>query len=349
MIVPSVVGDMHMLTSEDGGRPFTVGQIDPAKGFVHVFDDTTLGIVTRTLDTISDFVGYLEKKERLILSGRLAAAAGEDDLLAFYLKNIGPDGEHDFLVPAKFKSIAVDEGFWNVFQSRPERIAQIEANEISYAWDALIENFSYHIFAGTLHYTLDSSLAHQERIFRFMAREPRTRRRLLARFLLELIEKTPQNVRATRVVLPSKPGDPYYLFLVLPEIIEESYEEYREIRRKLLGSYCAITRLEFPDAERVIGIATESGRGAGGSEDFVLFDGANWTDEDQVRWSETKATMIELGLLGERTLRNGIEKEFPAPTIGKHSKDDQPMKGRNRNEPCPCGSGKKVKKCHGQT
>jgi hypothetical protein len=67
MIIPSVIGDMHILPREDGGKPFTVGQIDPAKGFVHVFDDTTLGVVISTLDTISDFIGYLEKKERLIL------------------------------------------------------------------------------------------------------------------------------------------------------------------------------------------------------------------------------------------------------------------------------------------
>ena len=34
-----------------------------------VFDDTTLGVVMKTLDTITDFVSYLDRKERLFASG----------------------------------------------------------------------------------------------------------------------------------------------------------------------------------------------------------------------------------------------------------------------------------------
>jgi hypothetical protein len=230
--------------------------------------------------------------------------------LAFYLKQVGPDGQHDFVVPPRFKTIAVDEGFWNIFQNRPERLAQLEANEVSYFWDGLIENFSHHIFAGTLHYTLDSKLDHQERIFRLMARETRTRRRLLARSLLEVIEKTSKSVRATRVVLPSKEGDPHYIFLLLPEIIEESYEKYRELRRALLGTYCMITKLDFPEATQIIGIATESGRGAAGSEDFLLYDGEVWTVEDEETAAKIKAEMINDGLLAERYATKAWKKNF---------------------------------------
>ena len=42
---------MHYASNEDGGIPF-----DPTKGYIHVFDDTTLAIVMRTLDSITDFV-----------------------------------------------------------------------------------------------------------------------------------------------------------------------------------------------------------------------------------------------------------------------------------------------------
>ena len=351
MIAPSVIGDMHTMARKDGGKPFTIGQIDPAKGYVHVLDDTSLQALMKTLDTISDFIGYLEKKERVITSGKLAFAAGEDDLLAFYLKKIGADGEHDFVVPPEFKSFTVDEGFWNIFQARPERLAQVEANKVSYAWDRLIENFSHHIFAGTSHYQSHPGLGQQERLFRLMAREPRTRRRLLGRLLLDFIKETPLSVRATRLVLPSRPGDPHYLFLLLPETPELPYEEYRELRRLLLGNYCAITKLECPEAERIVGIATESGRGVAGSEDFVLYDAGNWTEHEREQALETRAEMIELGLLGERNRHEGVEKEFPdVPTIAQQR---QPMtfsmKGRNRNEPCPCSSGKKVKKCHGRS
>ena len=84
-IVPAVVGAMHTAPPEDGGRPFAIGQVDPARGYVHVLDDASLDTVMAGLDTVSDFVAYLSEKERLILGGRLAFAASEADLLAYYL------------------------------------------------------------------------------------------------------------------------------------------------------------------------------------------------------------------------------------------------------------------------
>lgn len=348
MIVPSIVGNMHTLSRKDGGQPFAIGQIDPAKGYVHVFDDTSLQAVLTTLDTVIDFIGYLEKKEQVIANGKLAFAAGEDDLLAFYLKNIGTDGEHDFVGPPEFESFSVDEGFWKTFKTRPERLAQIEANKVSYAWDRLIETFSHHIFAGTSHYISHPGLNEQEPLFRLMAREPRTRRRLLARLLLELIEETPSSFRATRLVLPSRPGDPHYLFLLLPETTESSYEDYREVRRALLGDYCVITKLDCPEAQQIIGIATESGRRAGGSEDFILYDASNWTKEDREYAERTKAEFLSMDLLGNRNRFESVEKEYPDPPLGEErSHRTSLMKGRDRNAPCPCNSGKKWKKCHG--
>lgn len=63
MIAPGVVGAAHTVGNAAGGRPFMIGQVDPARGYVHVFDDTSLEIVMSTLDTVSDFVEYLTKKE----------------------------------------------------------------------------------------------------------------------------------------------------------------------------------------------------------------------------------------------------------------------------------------------
>lgn len=87
MILPSIVGSAHADPTQ-GGRPFAVGQLDPSKGYVHVFDDTSLEVVMSTLDTVADFTAYLTKKEQLILSGELAGAAGEEDLLAFFLRHL---------------------------------------------------------------------------------------------------------------------------------------------------------------------------------------------------------------------------------------------------------------------
>ena len=60
--------------------PFTVGDIDPSKSFAHILDDTSLDVLMRELDTISDFVAYLDKKEEFFRSGRDFFCAGEEEL-----------------------------------------------------------------------------------------------------------------------------------------------------------------------------------------------------------------------------------------------------------------------------
>lgn len=135
MISPHIIGDMHINTQEHQCTPFAIGQVNPQKGYIHVFDDTSLEVVMKTLDTISDFIQYLTKKEELIQSDKLIIAAGEDDLLGYYLENIDKDGEHTFLPSSKktVDGIVIDEGIWDGFSKHPSRLAQIKANEISYS------------------------------------------------------------------------------------------------------------------------------------------------------------------------------------------------------------------------
>ena len=342
MLLPSIVGSAHTNPSE-GGRPFAIGQLDPARGYVHVFDDASLKVVMNTLDTVADFTAYLTKKELLILSGEFAGAAGEEELLAFYLKNLDRQGDHDFIWPKSSGSLVVVEGLWEDFTQRSERLAQVKANKISYAWDALIENFTGHVLAGTQHFTTHpgyENLANQEKIFRFMARESRTRRRMLASGLLGIVRNTPKNMRFIRVILPSHLGDPYYVFLLLPHLDGIDYEEYREVRRNFLAACCKVTRLNCPQAEDIIGIATESGRGAGGSEDIVWFDGRDWTTTDE---KEALSLQSDLNILTNVTKSYGTEKEYP-----EASDSDVITISANypRTRPCPCGSGKKYKRCH---
>ena len=350
MIAPTIIGDKHCAPLKEGGAPFMIGQVNPAKGYVHVFDDTTLNVVMSTLDTITDFVEYLTKKEQFITSGRLLWASGEDDLLAYYLRDIDENEEYNFITQPNVKGVVVEEGLWESFSKSPERQAQIEANEVSYAWDALIEAFSHHAFAGTSYYQSHPGLNNHERSLRLLAREPRTRRRMLARALLEIMEKTPKSIRATRTILPSDIGDPHYVFLLLPEPKGIPYEKYREVRGQLLSNYCMITKLDFPDAQEIIGIATESARGEYGSEDVAYLDAKSWTPEEQQEAKQIKSEMVKLGLLVERKMFSSVENDYPdVPTPAKRQRPifTQEMKGRNRNEPCPCGSGKKFKKCCG--
>ena len=346
IIAPNVIGAMHCGSGSDGGRPFTIGQIDPTKGYVHVFDDTSLEIVMRTLDTITDFVTYLTKKEQFVLSGKLLWAAGEDDLLAYYLKDINSNGDHDFIVPDNATAISINEGLWDMFASSPQRRAQLAANEVSYLWDMLIERFNTHILGGTQYYTSHPGIEYSEQSMRFLAREPRTRRRMLAQSLLDMIQTTSSSMRRTRVILPSRDGDPYYVFLLLPKWKEHSEAQYREVRLKLLEACCLVTKLINPKAQDIIGIATETDPH---SEDALYFDARCWTREQEV---EAQQLQHDLGLLTKLTQFRAIEKEYPdTPVLSRQTSIERTlhrMKGRDRNTPCPCGSGRKYKKCCGR-
>lgn len=350
IIEPDIISAMHCASRVDGGKPFAIGQIDLAQGFVHVLDDTSLNIVMRSLDTITDFVSYLSKKEEFIANGRLGWAAGEDDLLAYYLRHTNRAGEHDFLLPSGRNILVVDEGLWSAFERHPQRLAQVKADEISYAWDALIEAFAGHAFAQTQYFTTHPDLRDQERILRFLARETRTRRRMLARLIHELIAQTPdKNMKAVRVVQPSHPGDPYYAFLLLSHPEGVPYEEYREVRRTLLHTYCLATKLKWPNAEDIVGIATETGMDESRSEDAVYWDARVWTEDER---ADAERVVTEMGLLRDIRQFAGIVYEYPnrsprqssTPVGGPRAK----TKGRDRNAPCPCGSGRKTKKCCGQ-
>lgn len=308
MIFPEIVGKAHFSGLEDGGRPFAIGQLSPERGFVHVLGDVSLEVVLGTLDTITDLVAYWSKKESFVCTGRLIAAAGEEDLLAFYLKNLNEDGEHDFIIPPDVQWVVINEGLWEEFIRSLERQAQLRADEISYSWDALIETFAQHILEDTQYYTTDSEVAHSECIIRFMAREPRTRRRLLAEALLDLIRSTPGLVKAARVMLPSRKGDPFYVFLLLPLLAGIPYAEYREARRRLLEAYCFVTRLRFPEAQDIVGIATETGRDTHRSEDAVYYDARQWNDRDE---AEARSLQQDLGLLTQVTKFEGTVKEYP--------------------------------------
>jgi len=215
MIDSSLEGEQHFAKPEDGGRLFTVGHIDRSKGFVHIFDDTSLEIVIETLDTITDFVRYLTNKEQFLTSQTTIFAAGEEELLALYLMNLNKDGERDLVVNKKYQAAAYEEGFWAEFSRTEARRSQIEADKVSYLWDMLIERFTKNILNKTLRTASHEDVGSQEKAIRWLARESRFRRRMLAHGLWDLVNQTPAMDRAARIVQPLNASDPHYVFLLL--------------------------------------------------------------------------------------------------------------------------------------
>ena len=336
MLDNTVIGDFHL-----SHMPFTIGQIDPAKGYVHVFDDTTLNIVMTTLDTITDFIAYLTKKEKLLTGTKMVCAAGEEELLAIYLRKLNSAGEHDFVIDGDYDAYAFEEGFWEAFVRSPERQAQIESDLISYAWDRLIEKFAFHAMTGTQYFTSGKPLREQEVMFRFLAREPRTRRRMLATSLHEVLEKSIQApILSARVMQPTEAGFPYYVFLFLKRKPGLTDKEYRNVRKNLLSDYCLVTKLVHPKAIHIIGIASEAGFPPQRSEDLMYLDVSRWSPADQAR---AKQIQDEFGLLRKVKVERTREYEYPVDHRGKPRKT-----ALSRNSPCPCGSHKRFKRCHGK-
>ena len=345
----TAIGKGHYIIDSENGAPFEIGDLDPSKTFVHVLTDTSLNIVLRTVDTISDFKSYLEKKEAFLRCGKSIFAAGEQDLLAFYLKDINDEGVHDFIVPPDATDIYIAEGQWDEFQQKPERIAQIEANKISYAWDTLIETFSEHIFADTQYHTTQRGIGHSEKIMRYFARECRTNRRSLAKAYLGVIEKGVQGDRFTRYVQPMDSGAPFYVLLSLKMPNSMGYEEYRTVRLKILIACCMCLKLKFRNAEDIVGIATEPGiENDSRSEDAIYYDARKWSAEDEreaVKLSETLNIFRE-----QPDMHHVHEDEYPQVTRTNQRAENPRMElpKNPRNKPCPCGSGKKYKHCHGK-
>jgi len=343
MLDSMLVGDDH-LAKRNPPTHFTIGQINPRKGYVHVFDDATLDVVMNTLDTVADFVAYLSKKEALLSLVHRVIAAGEEELLAFYLKQLSPAGEHDFVVPKDVNAFMIEEGHWAKFCHHPQRLAQIDANRVSYLWDELIEKFSHHIMNGTQQFTSSDGPHESELPLRFLAAENRTRRRMLAQGLLEVVHKANATQRFVRIYQSTEPREPYYVLLSMPSTHTKSEEEYREIRRKLLEAYCLVCKQVNQCARDIVGIAVSPTSESGCSEDLLYLNARDWTPEQA---AEAALLQADLKILQNVTPIHGSYNEYPE--VKTHPRSRFVPNGRYpRNAPCGCGSGRKFKKCCGR-
>ena len=243
---------------------FSIGDIDPKKTFVHVLDDTSLDIVLKTLDTISDFVDYLTKKEKLLRSSVFTVATGEEDLLAYYLQNINEDKKHDFIIPATGEILFIDK-IWDDFSQSSLRQAQKLADKVSYYWDDLIEEFSKQTLEDNIYIInhpelkLEEAFKLAEISLRCLAQEPRFYRRILAQLLSEWIIVLPKNGITTKCILNpeesrQKTG---YVFLYFPHSDEETVEEYQRMRCKVLESCCVCLKINHPQIQHIVGISIE--------------------------------------------------------------------------------------------
>jgi hypothetical protein len=277
-LYPAVAGDAHVDRDARRYYPIHVGLVDPAKEFVHVFDDVTLDIILRELDTVTDLLDYLNKKEDFIRRGGLEFAPGEENLLALYLANINDKGEHDFVLPKGADRILVRGDSWSRFVSSPEYRAKQNADRISYFWDRIIQLSAGDAMSGNLIPGSARSLTETEQVLRLMALERRMHRRSLSAAFLDRIERTGPKSISRRLVKPQHSERVAYAFVCHP-LADPADAERRRFRRDYLIGYCLVCAWANQEYEHIVGIATESGINTGRSFDLALVSIRDWTPE----------------------------------------------------------------------
>ena len=289
MFRSDIQGDSHWQEEGSANLPFCIGDIDPTGSFVHVFNEITLDIVMQELDTVTDFVTYLDKKEKIIRSGCVLKADGEEHMLAHYVTHYNQHGDHDFISDGTV--LKIDNSHYPRLVEDRRYIAKKIADKISYIWDDLIECFAKNMLDGTSvsHGTHEFDLQRNEIALRIMVLEPRLSRRTLGRAVKEALDQGVNEEQFFRMVVENKIGKKIETgYFVLTRRYDgtstesREYDTYRKSRLNVAKIYARAILQGHPYLKRVIGIALEPPKPPhGGSEDMVYAEQGEWTREQR--------------------------------------------------------------------
>jgi hypothetical protein len=322
-----------------GYYPFTAGVGEIGKPFVHVLDEYTLDVLFKHLDTVTDFVGYLSKKESFFsAAGRLVTADGEEQLLGIYLTKLNAEGDHDIVlaepIPSDVDFIWINEGIWESVSTNKQLHMKASADEVSYTWDRLIETFVSKSDPALIGPTVAKEDEHRnlELSLRAMASESRFSRRNLARSFRDVYERARPNRTYARVMPSHTNADLVYVLLAQGRPDDISYDEYRKYRIARLSAYVHVAPLRARHVRRVVGIAFDSpvDPPRGGSEDLIYWEIEAWTPDLE---NHARETQRELGILLDENvqIQNYRDKEYP-DLPQKQGKSEQNKRLRRRKE-----------------
>ncbi|WP_418132531.1 hypothetical protein ABL849_17485 [Variovorax sp. 375MFSha3.1] len=316
------IGSLRFDNKIEGDEvPFSIGSITSPWGLVHVFDEHSLDVIFRELDTVADFVGYLRKRSAFLGLQAQIVADGEEQLLAGYLVNLNEAGEHDFLsepLPENFGNgdvVYVQEGHWESLIEDAQYRAKKEADRDSYAWDNLISRFIDTGRSDLLDIVPQEWRGDQEPAVRQMADESRFGRRILGAGFLTFLQSARPRMSSARVMRSHTKPDRAYVFLAEPYVEGfSSYDEYRAYRTQRLYAYCLVARLRATGANSVIGIAIDSpgGHVRGGSEDLLYSYEPEITDE---LIAQARDAQRELEILLPENLRQEERRHLEFPEV----------------------------------
>ncbi|MFC1479541.1 NERD domain-containing protein [Planctomycetota bacterium] len=235
--------------------------------FIHIFEEGSFYLLLRHLDTISDFIQYLDSKEKLLANTNVLIEGGEENLLAVYL-------HRGRKFPKNLNRFIIHGTLWKDFSSKKEVLAKLQKDEESYVWDRLIESFCCDSFdAATWR---GPGLSESEQALRVLALENRFNRRILGSAFKEFLEESKaRKIRARTVMSNSSIG---YVFFAY-----DANSRLEERRSELVGR-CFASLCIFPEVSTVIGININIPGDSpkfGFTTDLALLhaDDANWSKD----------------------------------------------------------------------
>lgn len=339
--------DSNIIGSE---QEFSIGYINEYKKFVHILNDFSLNLLMKELDTASDFINYLTRKEELFQNADIIAF-GEEDMLARYLSITDDKGVHNFIDKKnndffnkddkKHNLIIFEKDAWENINNNPQYLNKKKADEISYVWDYLLEKSIKHYMSGTQLYKNElTNMDEDMQMFTILSSFNRFERRNIAKSIITFAKNIGKGERGTRQMMLN---DNIILLIAIIPRYKTDEKIFREKRRNLLENYIIASKIEHMSINKFIGLAIESIDSPNESEDFVYLDTSDWNDDDIKKAREIRNSLIQANLLKERNVKIVQAEEYPTINF------DIKMNGNNRNKPCPCGSGKKFKKCCGKS
>lgn len=340
--------------------PFIVGRASE-NGFVHVFTEKTIELVLSTFDTAEDFLGYLDEREKLLSLPYRLKIKNEADIILMYFESFDLIHRQPSILTSREvitgQHIIDKDGFAALQASRHYNAKKV-ADKCSYFVDDIINAFCVHVLAGTSE-KANWLYPHEIEVgLRALASLNRFTRRVLADAFIQFYNKTPSDIRATRIVIDPANPKKAYLFLLYPYLSgHNTYEEYRNFRRKLLPGYCLIHRLERPGIEEMVAIAAQTKQGGreldplffDQGQDFAYVDFSLWDESHRREAERLRTEYIANKFLTPQKLTIINHTNFPEETSdGLRFKQKVVLKGSERNKPCPCESGLKYKRCCGR-
>ena len=341
-------------------KPFHVGNLS-RHGFCHIFNGHTIEMVLSEFDTVMDFVNYIGQRESLIGSQKSVKIFSESCLVQLYYENYNEKSGRRTVWTDKMvhsKDINIKKNDIGIFYDSDSMRGKKAMDRVSYFWDSMIDIFTYHILNGTTEYSNFDSPEEIEPSIRVLASTSRFERRNLSESFISFYNKAKPGQRGTRLFIDPGNDKVAFLFFLLPFYRPVfSLDSYRHLRCELLRDYCYINSYLHQDLDYIFGIGCRTrnhndvldGNFFDEGQDFVALDASEFTRSDYQECKKLYDEYRSIDMLAKAKQHSTTSHEFPIQVrsgfTGNTSYSDAVCKGRKRNKPCECGSGKKAKKC----